>query len=209
MMEYHPPLFNQSSFNCPLCGVYADQTWAMATYRLVNISEKVTGIYVSHCAHCEELSYWYRKKLIIPSTGSVELPNPDMPEDCKADYLEARDIVNMSARGSTALLRLCIQKLMINLGQAGKNINDDIKNLVKDGLSPRIQQSLDICRVIGNNAVHPGEINLQDTPEICNSLFRLINFIVNDRITTPNEISNLYSNLPAGALIAIDKRDNK
>jgi len=97
---------------------------------------------------------------------------------------------------------------MINLGQTGKNINNDIGELVKIGLPQLIQKSLDICRVVGNNAVHPGEIDLNDTPETAQTLFSLINLVVQDRITRPKEIEALYSTLPDGARAAINKRDN-
>ncbi|WP_424033423.1 DUF4145 domain-containing protein [Methylocella sp.] len=49
-----------------------------------------------------------------------------------------------------------MQKLCVELGEKGKNIDDDIANLVKKGLSPELQQALDILRVIGNEAVHHG-----------------------------------------------------
>lgn len=206
-MKYYPPIFNQQQFHCPLCGVYAAQSWANCHYSLSS-QRYETKIRISRCSHCDDIAYWYDGRLIVPSSGSVELPNPDMPEDCKVDYLEARDIVNLSPRGAAALLRLCIQKLMINLGQTGKNINNDIGELVKIGLPQLIQKSLDICRVVGNNAVHPGEIDLNDTPETAQTLFSLINLVVQDRITRPKEIEALYSTLPDGARAAINKRDN-
>jgi hypothetical protein len=61
--------------------------------------------------------------------------------------------------------------------------------------------------VVGNNAVHPGEINLNDTPDIAQNLFRMINFIVQDRITRPREVDELYNQLPEESRKAIEKRD--
>ncbi len=131
----------------------------------------------------------------------------DLPEDCQAEYEEARDIVGRSPRGAAALLRLCLQKLMPHLGEQGKNINEDIKSLVAKGLSPVVQKALDFCRVVGNNAVHPGELTIEDTPEIAQQLFKMINFIVEDRITRPKEVQALFDQLPQGAVDAIAKRD--
>ena len=93
------------------------------------------------------------------------------------------------------------------LGERGKNINDDIGSLVAKGLPIQVQQALDFCRVVGNNAVHPGEIEINDTPEIAHNLFAMINFIVEDRIARPKHIQSLYDKLPSGAKTAIEKRD--
>jgi hypothetical protein len=146
---------------------------------------------------------------MVPATSSAEPPHHDLPEQCLNDYEEARDIVGRSPRGAVALLRLCLQKLMPPLGEQGVNINDDIKSLVAKGLPPLVQQALDVCRVVGNNAVHPGELNIDDTPQIAYQLFKMINFIVEDRITRPKEIEALYAQLPQGAVDAITKRDIK
>ena len=83
-----------------------------------------------------------------------------------------------------------------------------IKKLVKEGLPILVQQALDYCRVIGNNSVHPGEININDSPDIAASLFDMINFIVEDRIAKPREIQALYDRLPESAKDSIQKRDS-
>jgi hypothetical protein len=93
------------------------------------------------------------------------------------------------------------------LGQPGKNINDDIANLVEKGLPPTIQKALDIVRVVGNNAVHPGQINLKDDVETANKLFELVNLIAQVMITQPKEIEQLYETLPETQRKAIEGRD--
>jgi hypothetical protein len=130
-----------------------------------------------------------------------------MPEEVLADFNEAREIVALSPRGAAALLRLCIQKICKNLGGEGKNINSDIGFLVGKGLSVEVQRALDVVRVIGNNAVHPGELDLDDNVQIATSLFHLVNLIVDKMISEPKRISDLYKGLPEGALSAIEKRD--
>ncbi len=96
---------------------------------------------------------------------------------------------------------------MVELGEKGKNINDDIASLVKKGLPVFVQQSLDFCRVVGNNAVHPLEISLDDTPETALAFFDTLNIIVESQIAMPRRIAEQYEQLPEGARAAIEKRD--
>ncbi len=50
-------------------------------------------------------------------------------------------------------------------------------------------------------------MDLNDTPEMGDHLFNMINFIVEDRITRPQQIAALYGQLPENARVAIEKRD--
>lgn len=145
--------------------------------------------------------------MIEPNIGGVPLPNQDLSEDITDDYYEARDILNKSPRGSAALLRLAIQKLCKVLGEKGNNINHDIGKLVEKGLPMKIKQALDYVRVIGNNAVHPGQIDLKDDKETAINLFNLINIIADVMITQPKEVDKLFNSLPEKDKEAIAKRD--
>lgn len=203
--QYYPPAFQEKKFHCPHCNVYAAQSWF--GLRIEHSHYIGTNFHGAHCSHCSIWSFWYDGRLMIPNVSQAEPMHHDLPEDCRAEYEEARDIVGRSPRGAAALLRLCLQKLMPHLGEPGKNINDDIKSLVGKGLPAMTQQALDVCRVVGNNAVHPGELDIEDTPEIAHQLFKMINFIVEDRITRPKEIQDLFDKLPQGAVDAIAKRD--
>jgi len=66
---------------------------------------------------------------------------------------------------------------------------------------------MDVVRVIGNNALHPGEIDLDDDPSVVDSLFALVNLIVENRIAQPAQIEAMFSALPEGARSAMDRRD--
>jgi hypothetical protein len=70
-----------------------------------------------------------------------------------------------------------------------------------------VQQALDVLRVVGNNAVHPGEFDVTDDTETALALCECLNVIVEQRIAQPKRIELLYSRLPEGAREAIVKRD--
>jgi len=209
--DYFFPEFEKKAFRCPRCEVYARQNWSQIYPNLPVLSVKKSEetIHVAECQHCEKVTIWYNKKLIFPGFSVAPFPVNDMPEDVKADFNEARDIVNASPRAAAALLRLALQKLMIHLGEKGKNLNDDIANLVKKGLPVKIQKALDAVRVIGNNAVHPGEIDLKDDIETAITLFELLNMIVEVMITQPKKVEEIYNKIPERTKKAIEKRDKK
>ncbi len=204
------PKFQLSKFHCPHCDAYSHQQWDIPHIFIdIHIQEfgSIKDYYFCQCACCDQYSIWYQEKMIYPNKSLIILPHEDMPQELKKDFIEARDIFNVSPRGSAALLRLVLQKLMLILGETGENINEDIKSLVSKGLPTKIQQALDYCRVIGNNAVHPSQINIDDTPEIAQVLFKMINFIIEEMITKPKELDELYNLLPESARTAIEKRD--
>lgn len=153
------------------------------------------GFSIATCASCNNFTLWVNEEIVYPKKTTVPPPNEDLDEDIKNLYLEASNILIDSPKGATALLRLALQMLLKQIGKDGKKINDDIKELVSEGLSPTIQQALDLLRVIGNNAVHPGQINLDDNAEIAQKLFSILNFIADELITKPKELEKLYADL--------------
>jgi hypothetical protein len=209
MTQYHPPSHKATSFNCPTCGVYARQYWFATNYINGAYRHDLSDLTIAICEHCQSISYWYRGNMNIPDMGNVSLPNTDLPADIIEDYNEARSILSRSPRGAAAILRLAIQKLCIHLGGQGKNINDDISTLVKKGLPEKVQKSLDIVRVIGNNAVHPGQLDIKDNQELAQALFGLINLIADVMITQPKHVNEMYGQLPPNLVDAIEKRDKK
>jgi Domain of unknown function (DUF4145) len=210
MVEAHiPPAFEKTDFHCPRCGVYAHQTWLMvrvgqAGPGFVDVEETMTCV----CQHCQRRSWWVNTRLVEPIAALGPLPHVDIPEDVKEDYEEARSIAAQSPRGACALLRLGLQKLCESLGQPGKNINEDIGNLVKErGLLPQIQQSLDALRVIGNNAVHPGSLDLRDDQDTVIALLNTMNVIVEQLIAAPKHAAELYAKVPQPQQEAITRRE--
>ena len=163
---------------------------------------------IATCTSCDDISLWIDKELVYPKKISVPPPNNDIDDKIKDLYQEAAAILIDSPKGATALLRLALQLLLKQLGKSGEDINNDIKELVSKGLSPIIQKALDLIRVVGNNAVHPGQINIDDNSEIAVKLFHIINFIADEMITKPKELALLYDNvIPEETKKHIKQRD--
>lgn len=219
--KYFPPEFSKGQFHCPHCGVYAKQFWAHISasliwgndYVLNNNSDfnedLVCDWRITKCEHCKKYMIWFEDQIIYPDKITVDTPNDDLDQDIKDDYIEASQIFNKSPRGAAALLRLALQKLLKQLGESGENINDDIIKLITKGLNPTIQKGLDFVRVTGNNAVHPGQIDLNDNKEIAEKLFKVINFIAEKMITEPKDVEKLFDELPEDEKEKIEVRNNK
>ena len=164
VQDYVPPADGLSAFNCPHCGAFAHQKRFQGVIAIntkpTSEMEDLESVSVTICDRCNKFVLW-KKSLLYPQTCVAPIPVADMPQNVKNDYEEARAIFSQSPRGAAALLRLAIQKLTVSLGENGKDLNESIGNLVKRGLRADIQKALDVVRVVGNNAVHPGELNVE------------------------------------------------
>lgn len=206
-------------FVCPYadCGVYAQHHWGEVWSLGIDLGSNVTSgrqvasnsdVCLAQCEACEREVIFNGGAMIWPRTSTAPRPSPDMPNDIASDFQEARLIHDHSPRGAAALLRLALQKLLPHIGATDSNINAGIAELVAAGTIPhRVQQALDSVRVIGNEAVHPGEFDLRDDPATVLTLFNLLNFIVEKAISEPKEIDAIYGGLPPSKLRGIEDRD--
>ena len=219
---------NSKAFQCPVCSGFSSHLW---TYNPIDINgdynESIKFIIIAQCQACNQFSIWITNEiqinisrlvlitsdatltLIFPNVAEgVPKPNNDMPDDVKEIYIEAGEVLNISPRASAALSRLAIEKLVAHLNAQGKDLNTQIGSLVSKGMPIEIQQMLDSVRVIGNNAVHPGQIDIKDNKELALSLLSFINLIVDNRITQPKKILDIYNLLPDSYRNSIERRDN-
>ncbi|MBF6618766.1 MAG: DUF4145 domain-containing protein [Patulibacter sp.] len=231
----NPPTFGKTAFDCPYCGVFAQMEWREASARESYAGERLppNRAHWVQCDHCKEIQYWIVDaftpppgpfqdplqdqtpritRMVFPSGGQSSAPraHPDMPEDVRADYDEARAIIDSSVRGACALLRLATEKLVLqHLQRDGGTLNDRIGKLVQNGIAPQIQQGLDTLRVIGNEAVHPAELDLRDDAETAQGLFSILNMMVEEAITRPRHLEEMYAKIPERKREGIEQRDRR
>lgn len=156
-----------------------------------------------------DVKYELRRIWPIATPSSIPAPNPDMPEECKAIYNEAAQVSIFSPRSAAALLRLCLQNLLQIANVPGDNINDQIRHLVRTRLSSKDVRCMDICRIIGNEGVHPGEINFEENPAIIPPLFLLINLATSRLFTDERIEDELYKLLPTEKRKGVEERNAK
>ncbi|WP_218778802.1 DUF4145 domain-containing protein [Halobacterium hubeiense] len=132
-----------------------------------------------------------------------------MPDEVEEDFNEARKVVNKSPRAAAALLRLAMEKLARELtGEDNRTLHNMIGDLVEEGrIDERVQQALDSVRVVGNEFVHPGEMDERDNRETALRLFDLVNTIVELTIAREKLIQEEFSNIPEDQMRGIENRD--
>lgn len=211
-MNTEIPSVGRDFYTCPHCGTLTDQT-PLHLYQNISDDDEefmfFSLVRIRTCRRCSQDCVWYRQKLLYPFEGAIPSPpHPDLPEDARQDVEEARGIINLSPRSAAALLRLALEKLCNHLGAEGRSLDSKVGWLVENRrLDPMVQQALDVVRVVGNEAVHPGTLDLRDNVQDVTVLFGMINEIVEDLITRPKRIRERYEMLPEAKRKAAEKRD--
>lgn len=196
------PEFNKRGFTCFKCGAYSNHDWdktyinyTTGGFHSYKQGDDIRYISVCRCQQCGFISFWVEGQLLWPLKTNIELPIEEMPENIRELYEEARNIFDLSPKGACAILRLALQKLCNQIAEKPEDtkIDETIKYLVAKGLPPSLQKSMDTIRVIGNEAVHPGQINIDDNKNIASALFKLMNIIVEKMIVEPKQIDDIYN----------------
>lgn len=212
--NYIAPDYMKEAFTCPHCGtlslmhkICVSFKGASAITMAPNVRQGTSWMEIASCQNCKKKTIWIDNIYVYPDIVAEEA-NSDMPESVKQLYDEAGLIYNKSPRAACALLRLAIDRLCNELGENDRDINKNIGALVKKGLPQSVQQALDVVRVVGNKAVHPGQIAFDvDDKETAIALMKLVNLITVRMITEPKEIHSMFEQLPDSAKNAIEKRD--
>jgi len=195
---FNSPNSGAHSLQCPYCRSFSKQQWynvakgVMSKKGLDYYEGFVPELHLSICPQCNRYSLWLNDKMIHPPMSIAPWSSERMPKSMKEDFLEARAVVATSPRAASALLRLCLQKLMIYLGEKGKNIELDVANLTKKGMPPNFISTMLDARVIGPMAVPPGKISPSDDVEAAMKLFNLVNMMLESTIQRHRGISQLY-----------------
>jgi len=206
--RYVPPQNRKGAFTCPHCNALTGQTWHVAL-EIKGATDLGLQWAVCQSEDCGEVNLWVGPwegpwpenpsayQLIYPIAAAGSPPNDDLSDDARKDFDEARGIANRSPRGAAALLRLALQKLCAELGYNQHHLNDAISALIKEEALPKtLQQSLHAVRVIGNESVHPGQMDMRDDRDTAMALFDLVNLIAERLISEPKAAKAIYASLP-------------
>lgn len=211
--NYIEPKKELTSYTCPHCNTISQMETATHSFPSDVQDPKlgwfsaVNRITIHRCQCCGKKIIWIDDNYVYPDIVAEEA-NSDMPESVRQLYDEAGLIYNKSPRAACALLRLAVDRLCNELGETDRDINKNIGALVEKGLPKSIQQALDVVRVVGNKAVHPGVISFDvDDEATAKMLMHLLNIIVQRMISEPKEIDSLYQGLPESVKESIEKRD--
>jgi hypothetical protein len=217
-----PPKFQGRAYVCPSCSAHAQMDWGELWVDGDDGGFRQTKYWRATCAACRDEQVWLndsvpgvrtRHVMITPRKLGGTEPHAAMPAAAKALYDEARAVSQDSPRAAAGLLRVAVDTLLRDVvPDAGtKSLNELIPIAKRQGLPIAVEHGLDVLRVTGNGALHPGQIDLdeEDPAGTVSSLCLLINLTVEHLVAAPQMAAEMFAALPAGIRAAIEKRDSK
>jgi hypothetical protein len=200
---------------CPLCGTLAAQWWQDLYHLLLSYDEgsdtprRVEGLRSVNCSACDAYSYWFEDKMVYPLERIGPPPHIDMPPSVLTLYREAQEIAKPSPRAAAVLLRIALERLLEDVGRGGKNLNKAIGDYVAEGAIPEeLQRAMDTVRLTGNDAAHPGELKLDDTPGGTAALFEIVNELVDRLVGFKARMNRIYDSLDGEKKEQVERRDS-
>ena len=152
--------------------------------------------------------------MIYPPAGTAPVPHADMPPEAKELYEEAREVVGISRRAGAALARAALERLLKTLDpEAGKVVlAARIERMVPQVPEP-LGQMLTVIRVAGNAALHvddePDDVMVlvldPGEEEVVELIFEAINELVDEKVTRPKKVADLYSRVPESIRERVEK----
>lgn len=160
-------------------------------------NSNLQGFDAIQCVSCGNYSIYYQGKMIYPIDSNVSNPNEDMPDNVKSVYYEAKIVLNISPKSACTLLRLALEMLLNELDMDGRTLNDKINNYCNDfDSNNRLIKAFHLVRIVGNEAVHPGTIDIDDNEDVARAMFEILNEIVDETITKKNKMDAIFEYLP-------------
>jgi Domain of unknown function (DUF4145) len=159
---------------CPHCGIHFHDNWyfnyVLRAEQLFSDKDGRWSYRTALCPGCEKCTIeigrtidamgnmlWAQVYPVGANRGPV--PN-EIPEDIAQDYIEACNVLSISAKASAALSRRCLQHMLRSHGYRAKDLANEIDLLLKEtdptkALPRRLRETIDAIRNFGNFAAHP------------------------------------------------------
>lgn len=164
---------------CPHCSIHFHDNWDATFFRRGNsilatkpLSKGDYWFYrTANCPNCRDITIqiaagdgnqnpvedWQQVYPIGANRGPVPT---DVPADIASDYVEACNVLPISAKASAALSRRCLQNMLHANGYKSKDLAKEIDLLLneadpKKALSLKLRETVDSIRNFGNFSAHP------------------------------------------------------
>ncbi|NPV21479.1 DUF4145 domain-containing protein [Bradyrhizobium aeschynomenes] len=163
---------------CPHCTVNFHDNWVESYFERGNYhvietldEKKLYWFYrTTYCPECKrvviEVSQRDSKasaaqwRQIYPTGASRGPVSPEVPKDIAADYLEACNVLPISAKASAALSRRCLQSILHQAGYRARDLAKELDLLLSEpdprkAIPHQLRETVDAIRHFGNFSAHP------------------------------------------------------
>ncbi|CAN5230819.1 hypothetical protein BH10PSE11_BH10PSE11_34370 [soil metagenome] len=158
---------------CPHCGVHIHEKWGTHNFKDQNDYSTDWAYRRCECPSCREEiietthGFWNNGKyfekgwMLFHPKGASRGPVPkEVPDPITQDYLEACDVLSISAKASAALSRRCLQNVLRGNGYKAKDLAKEIDLLLNEtdarkAIPLTLRATIDGIRNFGNFSAHP------------------------------------------------------